>query len=153
MQIWMAASEMAPYAKTGGLADVLADLPAALAGAGAEVTCVLPFYRAIWEKIEVEDLGMDLSIELGDRQVRARILQGRPTTASGCSSFAEMSILIAPASMEPHVEITTTTPSGSSSSPRLPVNSRACSISVRISFMPTTGRPPWFRCSSSWKHR
>ncbi|MDD8046809.1 MAG: glycogen synthase GlgA [Verrucomicrobiota bacterium] len=77
MQIWMAASEMAPYAKTGGLADVLADLPAALAGAGAEVTCVLPFYRAIWEKIEVEDLGMDLSIELGDRQVRARILQGK----------------------------------------------------------------------------
>jgi starch synthase len=77
MHIWMAASEMAPYAKTGGLADVLQALPAALARAGDEVTVVLPFYRAIWERIEVEDRGMDLSIELGERQIRARVLEGK----------------------------------------------------------------------------
>ena len=40
------ASEASPYAKTGGLGDVLAALPPALARAGVDVTVVLPGYRA-----------------------------------------------------------------------------------------------------------
>ncbi len=43
----MVASEVAPWAKTGGLADVLGGLPAALARLGHRVTIVLPRYRAI----------------------------------------------------------------------------------------------------------
>ncbi len=42
-----ASSEMAPYAKTGGLADVSAALPKALAARGHEVTCFLPRYGSI----------------------------------------------------------------------------------------------------------
>jgi starch synthase len=38
---------MAPYAKTGGLADVSAALPKALAGRGHEVACFLPRYGSI----------------------------------------------------------------------------------------------------------
>ena len=38
---------MAPYAKTGGLADVSAALPKALAARGHEVTCFLPRYGSI----------------------------------------------------------------------------------------------------------
>ena len=38
---------MAPWAKTGGLGDVTAGLPAALAALGHEVTVVLPKYRGI----------------------------------------------------------------------------------------------------------
>jgi starch synthase len=38
---------MAPYAKTGGLADVSAALPKALAARGHEVTCFLPRYGTI----------------------------------------------------------------------------------------------------------
>jgi starch synthase len=38
---------MAPYAKTGGLADVSAALPKALAALGHEVTCFLPRYGSI----------------------------------------------------------------------------------------------------------
>ena len=41
----MIASEVAPWAKTGGLADVTAALPATLARFGHDVTTVLPKYR------------------------------------------------------------------------------------------------------------
>ncbi|MBK5257488.1 MAG: glycogen synthase GlgA [Vicinamibacteria bacterium] len=47
MRIVYASSEMAPYAKTGGLADVSAALPKALAARGHEVTCFLPRYGSI----------------------------------------------------------------------------------------------------------
>jgi starch synthase len=45
MNILMVASEAAPFAKTGGLADVLGALPAALAERGERVAVVLPAYR------------------------------------------------------------------------------------------------------------
>jgi len=45
--VLMVGSEAAPYAKTGGLADVLGALPAALARRGWEVVLVLPRYRGI----------------------------------------------------------------------------------------------------------
>jgi starch synthase len=47
MRILMVASEAAPYAKTGGLADVLGALPRALARLGHEVDVVIPRYRGI----------------------------------------------------------------------------------------------------------
>ena len=43
----MVASEVAPWAKTGGLADVLASLPEALDTLGHRVTVVLPRYRGV----------------------------------------------------------------------------------------------------------
>jgi starch synthase len=45
MNILMVSSEAAPFAKTGGLADVLGALPAALAERGHRVAVVLPAYR------------------------------------------------------------------------------------------------------------
>ncbi len=45
MRVAMLTAEAFPYAKTGGLADVLAALPQALAARGVEVTVVLPAYR------------------------------------------------------------------------------------------------------------
>jgi starch synthase len=47
MRILFAASEAVPFAKTGGLADVLDGLPRALAAMGHEVALVLPRYRGI----------------------------------------------------------------------------------------------------------
>jgi starch synthase len=47
MKILFCASEMTPFAKTGGLADVAAALPKYLAKAGHEVMVVLPRYYAI----------------------------------------------------------------------------------------------------------
>jgi starch synthase len=47
MRILMVASEALPYAKTGGLADVLAGLPRALVRLGHHVDIVMPRYRGL----------------------------------------------------------------------------------------------------------
>ncbi len=45
MNVLMVASEATPFAKTGGLADVIGSLPAALAARGERVAVVIPGYR------------------------------------------------------------------------------------------------------------
>ncbi len=51
MQIVFAASECVPFAKTGGLADVVGALPAELTQLGHRVTVYLPLYRGVLEKL------------------------------------------------------------------------------------------------------
>ncbi len=46
-RVLFCASEMTPFAKTGGLADVAGALPPALRERGVDVHCVLPLYNAI----------------------------------------------------------------------------------------------------------
>jgi len=47
IKVLMVASEAAPFAKTGGLADVVGALPAALRDSGCEVAVLMPRYRRI----------------------------------------------------------------------------------------------------------
>jgi len=47
MRILFAASEALPYAKTGGLADVIEALPRALVKLGHEVAVFLPSYHGV----------------------------------------------------------------------------------------------------------
>ncbi len=49
MRILYTASEVAPFAKTGGLADVAGSLPAALARLGHEIKVVMPKYGGVKE--------------------------------------------------------------------------------------------------------
>ena len=75
MKIAILASEGAPYAKSGGLGDVMEALPAALARIeGNEVVLILPYYKKIKEnpKYSVEDLG-HFDVGLGWRQSYAGI--------------------------------------------------------------------------------
>lgn len=50
MKIVILASEVVPFAKTGGLADVAGALPKFLGSLGSEVTVLLPFYRETGKK-------------------------------------------------------------------------------------------------------
>ncbi len=50
MKILICASEGAPYAKTGGLADVIGALPQALKENGCDVRVIMPYYKKIKEK-------------------------------------------------------------------------------------------------------
>ncbi len=55
MKILLATSEAAPYIKTGGLGDVAAALPKALAESpNSEVYVFLPYYKAIKDDPEFE---------------------------------------------------------------------------------------------------
>lgn len=50
MKILFAASEVAPFFRTGGLSEVTGSLPAALTALGAEVRVVMPLYREVGEE-------------------------------------------------------------------------------------------------------
>jgi len=57
-------SEVAPLAKTGGLADVSAALPAYLHGAGHDIRTFLPFYGSL------KTDGLALTVALRDLEIR-----------------------------------------------------------------------------------
>ena len=73
LSILMVASEALPFAKTGGLADVLGALPSALRRLGHDVTVVMPRYRGVEVTGPVSrrmDMPMgDRSFSLGLREV------------------------------------------------------------------------------------
>jgi starch synthase len=74
MRILLASSEVHPFSKTGGLADMVAALGKALARAGHEVRIVTPLYRGLREKfpqMRLEDWLFDLL--LGKNRVQAEL--------------------------------------------------------------------------------
>lgn len=78
MHILFAASEVGGLAKTGGLADVVASLPRALARRGHDCTIVTPLYqctRTGKEPLQATDCAF--TIPVGDRQVSARLWQAK----------------------------------------------------------------------------
>ncbi len=50
MKVLLASSEIYPFAKTGGLADVAGALPKALKKIGVDVRVIMPKYKTIEEK-------------------------------------------------------------------------------------------------------
>lgn len=77
MNILLAASEVAPFAKTGGLADVAGALPRELHRMGHDVRIFMPLYRSVREK----DFGLcplaELpTVEVGGGHYKGRLWQG-----------------------------------------------------------------------------
>jgi len=78
MRVLLVASEAAPFAKTGGLADVAGSLPGALSRLGCDVTLVIPAYREVFAKgIPIEPTGLSFEVPIGTRRREARILRSR----------------------------------------------------------------------------
>ena len=78
MKILFATSEVVPFAKTGGLADVCGALPAELAQLGNEVSIFLPAYReAIESGQSNERVELDFKIPIGNKQVKGHLLKSR----------------------------------------------------------------------------
>jgi len=77
MRIAIAASEGAPYIKSGGLGDVMEALPSALARIeGNEVVLLLPYYKKIKDNPAYEvELVTQFHVALGWRQQYAGILK------------------------------------------------------------------------------
>lgn len=69
LKIAMIASECVPFAKSGGLADVVGALPSALQALGHEVIVILPSYSSInWEKHAVNLYWDNMGVWMGNGQ-------------------------------------------------------------------------------------
>jgi starch synthase len=78
MQVLFASPEVAGYAKTGGLADVSAALPRALARLGVRVAVVMPYYNAVRRgSVAVERTAIVLPVPLGDRVLACRVYRSQ----------------------------------------------------------------------------
>ncbi|MCA9171136.1 MAG: glycogen synthase GlgA [Planctomycetales bacterium] len=78
MKILLASSEVVPFAKTGGLADVCGALPIELSRMGHQVTVILPAYRCAKHCGQpITDTGIDLEIPIGNHVVGGRLLRSQ----------------------------------------------------------------------------
>ncbi len=81
MRVLHVSSEAAPFAQSGGLADVLGGLPPALAEAGLDVAVLLPLYRGGEAKIAAAgatlDSGTPIGIAVGPHHYKAHLRSAR----------------------------------------------------------------------------
>ncbi len=74
----MATSEAAPFAKTGGLADVCGALPIELAKLGHEVSVIMPAYRHVHRSGQpLEPTGIKFDVPIGNRIITGRLLRSQ----------------------------------------------------------------------------
>ncbi len=78
MRVVHVASEVAPFAQSGGLADVVAGLPAALADAhGLDVGVMVPLYRGVAGKLAAAGIALDagtpIAIDVGTHHFAAAL--------------------------------------------------------------------------------
>jgi starch synthase len=82
LRILFCASEVAPYAKTGGLADVSEALPAALSALGCDVRVFMPLYRCVRNWIKTSTIHPEPTpISVGIHDYHVNYLETR--TVSG----------------------------------------------------------------------
>jgi starch synthase len=78
MRIALISSEIGPFAKTGGLADVVGALATALELRGHEIYLVMPAYRAVLEGgFSLAKTRQRVAVRLSDRLVEATLLEAR----------------------------------------------------------------------------
>jgi starch synthase len=74
LKVLFVGSECAPFAKTGGLGDVIGALPKAIARRGIEARVVMPLYQGIaWHDLERLDGSLSVPTGVGDRRGGVRM--------------------------------------------------------------------------------
>jgi starch synthase len=74
LKVLFVSSEAAPFAKTGGLADVAGALPKALRAQGVDVRVVMPLYAGMpWSDLEVLDGILSVPMWWGTAHARVRV--------------------------------------------------------------------------------
>jgi starch synthase len=76
LRVMMVTSEVVPFAKAGGLADMVGALSHALMQAGHDLTVVLPRYYSV-DIGRLRRIGDPLGVPVGDRQEWCAIYEGR----------------------------------------------------------------------------
>ena len=76
MKIAIVAAEAAPYAKAGGLADVIGALPGALKAIGEEPSLIVPGYNSILSKIDARPIAPAMSVQVGADTETFSVLRG-----------------------------------------------------------------------------
>ncbi len=74
LTIAMASPELVPFAKTGGLADMVSSLAAALRSLGHRVTAIMPAYRSVLEQAVARDTGIRFHVPIGASSVEGAVL-------------------------------------------------------------------------------
>ncbi len=78
MNILFAASEIEPFAKSGGLADVCGTLPRELEAAGHEVVVFMPAYRCVRRcEQPITPTSIELAVPVGSKLISGRLLESR----------------------------------------------------------------------------
>src|SRR5689334_17038128 len=77
LRVLILAAEIVPFAKVGGLADVVGALPKALQALGHDVRLAMPRYRQVDpERFQLSNLMDALPVEMGSFQVQVSVRQG-----------------------------------------------------------------------------
>ncbi len=118
MNILLATSEAAPFAKTGGLADVCGSLPGAIEQLGHRISVILPAYRQTLNSGQpIKPLGIDIHVLIGSKMVTGQLLESRLPGGGARSTWSsKTSITTGPGSMAKAAKTTSTTASGLCSS-------------------------------------
>ena len=78
LHVALVSPEIAPFAKTGGLGDVLGSLPRALAELGVRISLVMPAHRSVLQGgFPLEDTGVHFTVPVSDRREEGRLLKTR----------------------------------------------------------------------------
>ena len=85
LRVAIVSSEAAPFAKTGGLADMVGSLAVSLARQGVDTILTLPAYRSVLGRDDVRSTGMAFDVPVGDGVERADVLEG--ATRAGTPAF------------------------------------------------------------------
>jgi starch synthase len=77
LEVCIVSSEVAPFAKTGGLADVAGALPKALRSLGHNISVFMPRYQMIEvERRGLRQTGVTVEVPIGERSEKGEVLEG-----------------------------------------------------------------------------